>query len=271
MGIYAKINEHIFHRIFQLIPENNRVERIWKLAQVDFKKRYYNDKLGLLWALINPAMQVAIYYFVFTNFFDNREENYALKLFAALILWRAFTESASKGANILKVKRYLIENIQFNWLDLFYSNIISNLLGYLFNLVVFFILAITFGVSFPRAIVLYPIILLNWFFISFAVSIFLSLIRPVFDDIIHIWNIVVMIGFWTSGIFFPGNKIIETLWWSGYVNPFIGIILNTRACLIEGNEFYMKLFIYDLHFGFILFLISIFAFKKYAKKITERI
>ena len=271
MNIVSTINEYLIHPIFQKIPENNRVERIWKLAQVDFKRRYYNDKLGLLWALINPATQVAIYYFVFTNFFNNREPNYAVKLFAAIILWRAFTESASKGANILKTKSYLIENIQFNWLDLFYSNIISNLLGYIFNLLVFFILAIVLGVKFPLAIVLFPLILLNWFFLSFAVSIFLSLIRPVFDDIIHLWNIVVMIGFWTSGIFFSGTKILEILPISGYINPFIGIILNTRACLIEGNPFHLKLFIYDLHFGFILFLISIFAFKKYARKVVERI
>ena len=114
MSIRTILNESILHPIFQRIPENNRVERIWKLAQVDFKRRYYNDKLGLLWALINPATQVAIYYFVFTNFFGNREPNYAVKLFAAIILWRAFTDSASKGANILKTKSYLIENIQFN-------------------------------------------------------------------------------------------------------------------------------------------------------------
>ena len=52
-------------QFFEWLPENNRLERIWKLAQVEFKKRYYNDRLGLVWALLNPLFQMGIYYLVF--------------------------------------------------------------------------------------------------------------------------------------------------------------------------------------------------------------
>jgi ABC-type polysaccharide/polyol phosphate export permease len=65
-------------------PENNRLERIWKLAQVDFKKRYYNDRLGLLWALINPIFKVIVYFLVFSLFFKVQQENYGLYLFSGI-------------------------------------------------------------------------------------------------------------------------------------------------------------------------------------------
>jgi len=32
--------KEILNQISEKLPENNRFERIWKIAQVDFKKRY---------------------------------------------------------------------------------------------------------------------------------------------------------------------------------------------------------------------------------------
>jgi len=45
----------VLRPIYKLFPESNRFERIWKLAQLDFKKRYYHDNLGALWSLLEPG------------------------------------------------------------------------------------------------------------------------------------------------------------------------------------------------------------------------
>jgi len=267
----------IFSRVGDLYLEkfshNNRLERIWKLAQVDFRKRYYNDKFGLLWALINPLTQIAIYYFVFTKIFQRGGSipNFALYLFCGLIVWIAFSQATSTGMRILYTKKYLIENIQFNWLDLYYTHLISISIGMLFNFFAYFIGLLIMGVSIGKYWYLFPIVFLTWYLLSFAITIILSILRPVFDDIAHIWKILVMIGFWISGIFFPGEAIVEMYPLLGFANPFLGIILNTRACLLEQNELFANLLAINFLFSLVLLLISLFAFKKYSQSVIEKL
>lgn len=248
---------------------NRRLERIWKIAQVDFKKRYYNDAFGLLWALINPLTQIAIYYFVFTRIFQRDQENFALYLFCGIIIWLAFAQATRMGSRVLINKKYLTENIQFNWLDLYTSHMISILMGVGFNFLAYFVILILTGTGIGANFYVFPIVILTWFLVSSSAAILLGLIRPVFDDIVHIWDIFVMIGFWVSGIFFSGQFYFDNYPWFVHVNPFVGIILNTRAALLENNELYIGLLFENLIFGFIIYGIAIWLFKKYAKKVIE--
>ena len=264
---------HILGPFTKYLPENNRLELIWKLAQVDFKKRYYNDKFGILWALINPLTQIFIYYFVFTRILQRggHIDNFALFLFGGLIMWTGFIEATIKGSRILKQKRYLIENIQFNWLDLYYAHMISIIMGLLFNLSAYVFVLKLSGVAFGDYTIYLPIVLVTWAMLSYSMSILLSLIIPIYEDMVHIWNIYLMIGFWTTGIFFSGTFYLDNYPIIGHLNPFIGIVLNTRAGLLENNEFFPALLFDNFIMCFILFIFSTWVFKKYATSIIERL
>ncbi len=257
--------------IISLFPENNRLERIWKLAQVDFKKRYYNNKLGLLWALINPLTQIAIYYFVFNLLLPNQQENFALFLFSGLIFWIAFSQGTTLGSLVLIQKKYLIENIQFQWLDLYISHMLSVFMGLLFNIAAYLFLMIISGAGLGDYILYFPVVLLTWFLVTAAFSIIIGILRPIIEDVMHFWSLLLMIGFWVSGIFFTITNYIDNgFGWFLHVNPFIGMIQNVRACLLEGNELYFHLLLENLAFGIIVFLISIFLFNRYAHLSIEK-
>jgi len=262
---------NLIDKFLSILPENNRRERIWKIAQVDFKKRYYNDRLGLIWAMANPMSRIAIYYFVFTRIFQRGHPNFALYIFSGLVIWMAFAQATSTGSLLLRTKRYLIENIQFDWLDLYYSHMISSTISLLFNLAAYFVILYFTGGTIGYNLYLLPFMLLTWFFATTAASLLLGVIRPVFDDIVHIWNVIIMLGFWSSGIFYDGSFFFDSYTWFLYVNPFVGIILNTRAILLENNIFNYSLFYYNLSYCFVLFLISVFIFRRYAHKVIEKI
>lgn len=259
---------NIYLKYFDSFP---RWERIWKIAQVDFKKRYYNDKFGLLWALINPITQIVLFYFVFTRVFEKQQENFALFLFCGIIMWLSFSQGTSLGLRVLVNKRHLIENIQFNWLDLFSSHMIATLMGLAFNIIAYFITLLLLGVSIGKYFYLFPLVIIAWYLVTAALSIILALIRPVFDDINHIWSIMIMIGFWVSGIFYSGQYFIENHLWFAHLNPFVGIIMNTRACLLENSPIYTQLLFSNVAWGLIMYMIAVFLFKKYSRKIAEKL
>ena len=112
----GKLGRYIAERI----PENNQYERIWILAKTDFKLKYYDTFLGMIWAIASPLFRILIYYFVFTFIFTNKIPNYGLHIFSGLLVWMFFQEATKKGLTMnyeagvcIKGKEELEKAIEF--------------------------------------------------------------------------------------------------------------------------------------------------------------
>lgn len=261
----------ITHFIAGLFPESNKLERIWILAKTDYIQRYYGSNLGIFWAFINPLLRVMVYYFVFTMIFQNRIPNYALYLFSGLLLWRFFSEGTNSGIDLLKKKRYLIENISIRRIDLYVSSVLSSLIGFLINFFIYFLISILFQVHYTANVLYFPILVLNTCLIVLSVSMLLSGISVYFKDIKHFWDIVLLLGMWVSPIFYGRTVIFQKLPALLYANPLAGIIINLRETVLYGRSPDHFLLVYDILFGVVLFLICIPIYNKMAKKGAEKL
>ena len=259
--------------VISILPESNRFERIWKLAQVDFKKRYYNDKLGLLWAFINPTIQVLIYYVVFTYILKtsrNSSDNFALFIFSGLIFWMTFIETMKKSMKVLQTKRYLIENIQLNKIDLFLSTSLSTFLGFSFNILAYIVIALFLSVKFTSSIFILPVLILNTLMIGTGLGMILAIFYIYLKDINHIIDIFILLGFWSSGIFFPAESIYNFSPIIYYANPFVGILKNIRHILVSTNNIDFALLNLNFITGLALLMIGNFMINKYSHMAIEK-
>src|SRR6476661_2085892 len=169
---------------------SNKHERLWLLAKIEFKLRYYENKLGLLWALIKPLMDIVIYYVVFQIIMQQNIPGFASYLFIGLILWNFFVESTTGTIQILNTKKYLYEYSNMNKMEIYVSTLLSNSIGFFFNLVMFLIFynlmeATAVGLRFYNLWII-PIFL-NLFILSLALSLILSCIYIIAKDITQIW------------------------------------------------------------------------------------
>ncbi|WP_431211987.1 ABC transporter permease [Puia sp. P3] len=105
---------------------SNKFERLWLLAKIEFKLRYYENKLGLLWALIKPIMDMCIYYVAFKIIMKSDVPSFASYLFIGLILWNFFIESTAGTVQILNTKKYLYEYSNMNKLEIYVSTLMAN-------------------------------------------------------------------------------------------------------------------------------------------------
>ena len=258
--------------LIRFIPENNRIERIWKLAQVDFRGRYYNDRLGLLWALIKPVFEVIVYYFVFSIILQSEVDNYALFLFSGLIFWMYFSETTKGGIDLLKTKLYLIENIQFQRLDLFLSFSISTFFALIFNFVAYTLFSLASGVFYDVKLFMICIPLVCLYLMSFGVTLMLATLKPFLKDLQHLWDMILLAGFWGSGIFFSVELLESSDFaWTIPLNPMIGIMENIRACLLPNIMWNTQLMLSSAIYSVSIAILGYIVWRRLGYRAVEKL
>lgn len=83
------------------------------LVRKEIKIRYRGSVLGLMWSYVKPLMQFLIYYIalgIFLNL-EHGTPNYAIYLFAGIVLVNFFTESLSNSTRSIVDNRDLIRKI----------------------------------------------------------------------------------------------------------------------------------------------------------------
>lgn len=251
------------------ITKDNRLERIWLMAKIEFKLRYYENKLGLLWALIKPLVQMGIYYVAFALILRVSIPNYALYLFIGLIVWGVFTESTTGMIVVLKTKKYLYEYSNMSKVEIYISSLISIGIGFLFNLGVYIIALYFGGLYLGFQVLWFPVILLNLFLISMGISMILSNIFLLVKDIQQVWGLVLMFLFWVSPLLYSYEYIVVNLPFLSYVNPMAGVIINFRNIMMYNTS--PDFILLGLNFlqGIVLLLIGFLCLNKIGIKASE--
>jgi ABC-type polysaccharide/polyol phosphate export permease len=257
--------------ILESLPENNWLERLWMMAKVDFWKRYYNNKLGVFWAFLNPLLSFAIYYLFFTVIYQNRIEGFAFYLFSGMLIWQFFSEGTNSGIRVFHLKSYLIQSIQINTFDLNLANCLTAFFAYIFNMGVFLILQFFFGPEFTWNIIYFiPIIFIS-FIIVLGVSSILSAAYLYFKDMEHLWSVILRAGFFMHPILYDKDLIFEHAPFAMWVSPMVGILINAREVIVYGNAPDFLVLGYDLLYGLVLLAIGYLLSKRVSQIILEKL
>lgn len=255
------------------LRESNKLERLWLMAKIEFKLRYYGNKLGLIWALFKPISEILIFYVAFEVIMKQGIPYFVSFFFLALALWNFFIESTSGTIQLLATKKYLYEYTNMNKLEIYLSVILSNLIGLGFNLAMFAIWFLFFEqgtyISW-HAIFLIPIIL-NLVILALGFSLILSNLYIIVKDISQVWLIVTGLAFWLSPILYKLELFRNALPGLDYVNPIAGIIINSRHAVIYHRMPEWELFGWNFLYSSLFLLVGIYMLNKVGIKASEKL
>jgi len=178
-----------------------------ELTIVDFKLLYKNSKIGYLWAIFKPLFQLAILYIVFSIFFHLEMKNYQLFLLIGIIIWNFFSDATNQGMSSPVRKGNLIKQVNFNRYLIVLSSCFSALITLALNLIVFFILVMIFQKELFTTTIMLPFYLILLFFFSFGTALILSSFYPKYRDLSHVWEIILLMGFWITPIIYPITQV----------------------------------------------------------------
>lgn len=252
--------------------DNRRL--IWKLAKNDFKKRYAGSYLGFIWAMVQPVVTVAMYWFVFDNFFGQKAQllstgismPYVLYLTAGLVPWFYFTEALTNGTTALLEYNYLVKKVVFKISILPIIKIIAATFIHLFFALVLLIVAILYG-CYPT---IYTIQILYYSFCLFVLVLGISYttcaVVVFFRDLTQIINIVLQVGMWATPILWNITMISDnpTLTTIIKLNPLVYVVNGYRSAICEKEWFFADFYstMYFWIFTVVIFGIGALIFKR---------
>ncbi len=259
--------------IAEWLKGNNKLERFWLLSKIEFKLRYYENALGLLWALVKPVSEIFIYWIAFDVIMGQKIPHFVSFLFLGLILWNFFVESSTGTIQLLATKKYLYEYTNMNKIEIYLSVIGSNLIGFGFNFLMFllFYLLIESGTHLSWHIIFIIPITLNLVLLSLAFSLILSNLYVIAKDIQQIWSIVIGIGFWISPILFKLEMIRERLPGVDYINPISSMVINIRHAILDNQLPEWDLFFWGFAYSGFFLLLGFYLLNKIGAKAAEKL
>lgn len=246
-------------------------EMLFNLVRRDLRARYKASMLGFLWTFINPLMQLAIYSIVFPYLMKVTEENYTMFLFVALLPWTAFTASIQNGTTCIIGNADMVKKIYFPRSILPLSVVCTNMINYLYCMVIVLVVLPLSGIGFSWYILWFPIIFIIEFLLAYGFCLILSALNVAYRDIEHIVGIITMAWFYATPILYNMDVLPEKILTLYKANPMVGIIVGFRNVLFYQTSPNLKYLCYDLLFAATLIFIGQKLFDNASKTFAEEL
>mgnify|MGYP005851584707 CR=1 FL=1 len=205
----------------------------FQLAKAEFKLRNEGSYLGIFWYLLNPVLTFILLYLVFFDRLGADIENYAPYLLLGIIMFNFFQGATAEACTSIKNNNNILKSINFPRESLVLGAILRNIFSHFFEIILFFIIAVFFNVSFV-GLIYYFLILLLFFVFVFGFSLILGSLCTYFFDLDNIWSFASRALWIATPIFYSiGGQ--TRLFYANLANPLYYFITAAREIVIYSN------------------------------------
>lgn len=229
-GVMAFMREYIKEML-------KRKDLLIYLVKSGLKAEHRNSYLGYFWWLLDPLLNVLVYYLLVVVIIGRGDtvENYGLFLVIGLIGWRWMNTTVNTSARAIVKHSSIINQVYLPKSIFPLASASTQVVNFLFGLIVIAIFLIASGVIPGWQIIYLPLIIGIQLLFLFALSLFISYICVFVRDIDNILSHVLRVFFYASPIIWEGGRLRnlgpQYSWVVDY-NPVAIILESYRAVLM---------------------------------------
>lgn len=206
------------------------------LAWRDIKVRYKQTMLGVLWALIQPAVTLAVFSFIFGKLAGMPSGNvpYPLMVLAGLLPWQLFSAAFSNASGSLVSNTHLISKIYFPRLIVPLSSVAVALIDFCIVLVLLVALCLWWHFVPDWRILFLPLFVVLTLLTAIGTGLWLTALTVKYRDFRFVVPFLLQVGLFLSPVGFSSTNL--PTWRQLYsLNPMVGAIDGFRWCVLRGE------------------------------------
>ena len=193
----------------------NAITDVWSrrrligyMVRADIKKRGVNTVLGNVWWVLDPLITMLIYVLVMTVIFQRSTPDFPLFLLSAMVPFKWFTATIGNSTRAVTGKEGLIKQIMFPKIILPVTSDLSQVVGFLFGmLVLFVVLLVAYTSHLTIQVVWVPLIAVVQFVFMLGFTFMVSAITVFYRDVGIVIGHFMRLLFWISPILWSFNAV----------------------------------------------------------------
>ncbi len=245
----------------RLIIEAGKTERhywadLWRYRELffflswrDILVRYKQTHIGILWALIRPALTIIIFTIIFSKMAKMPSEGipYPILVCAGNLPWQFFATAMSEASNSLITNANMLSKIYFPRIVMPTSAVIVSFVDLLLSLVILAALMIWYGFAPSWRLITLPLFTALGLFAALGTGFWLSALNVKYRDFRYVIPFIVQIGFFVSPVGYSSSRVPKIWLWHHHeiparllysLNPMVGVIDGFRWA-IAGQAAFM--------------------------------
>ena len=234
-----------------LVIEPGRTERhywrdIWRyrelfyvLARRDLSVRYKQTVIGLLWAIIRPALTVLVFTGIFGHIAKLPSEGtapYPVMVLAGLLPWTLFAASLSEASNSIINSAQLISKVYFPRLIVPAATVVVAFVDFLITFFFLIVIMVWYRFSPGWQIALLPGFVILGLLTSLGPALWITALNVKYRDFRYVIPFIVQFGLYVSPVGFSSSVVPEQWRFMYSLNPMVGVIDGYRWCLLGGQS-----------------------------------
>lgn len=214
---------------------------IFSSIKNDLRLRFIRSKLGALWMVIHPLMQVLIFATILSEVLSAKlpgvenKHAYALYLMAGILCWTLFAETISKCLNLFIDSGNLMKKMAFPRICLPLIAAGTMLVNNMLLLLAIFSVFAFMGHYPPVEALWLPVLILLTLAFSMAIGLLLGVLNVFMRDIGQVVPVVLQAMFWLTPIVYSLTILPERLQHLFKFNPLYPLVASYQNVLLFGR------------------------------------
>jgi len=224
------------------------------LTRKEIKVRYKNHLLGYLWSVASPLAFALVLYVVFSLVAGRfKMQNYHVFLISGLFAWQWFANSVGVSPMIFRSNSSIIKKINFPRSIIPLATVLQDMIHFVLCIPIIVIFLLIFDKE-PNWSWRYgvPLLLFNnilswsWLYgiplllgmqlcLTYGIVLIIASVNLFFRDMEKLTNILILLLFYATPVFYPVSKIPPDYIFAVYVNPLAPLIVSWRSLILDGS------------------------------------
>ncbi|WP_114571685.1 ABC transporter permease [Exiguobacterium flavidum] len=248
---------------------------IRRLARYEIKSTHAEQKLGLLWELLNPGLQILIYWFVFgVGLRGNSHVDgtpFIVWMLAGIVVWFFVNDALLRGSNSINSRLAMVTKMRFPMSAIPSYVILSRMYQHLAMIVIVLVVVLLNGIPLTWKLLQLPYYLFSTYVFVYAVSLFFSTLVTLVKDIQNLLQSVMRMLFYMTPILWTIDTFPDVFHGFLRLNPVYYLVEGYRASLLGGSWLWQEwpTGLYFWSVTLLLFTAGTFLHIKFRKSFTE--